>query len=125
MEEDEKVAKYVSKVHKLVHFMKDYGETLTDKMIVEKKDNGLTKRKDEGANLARQDSDDSEGMVVMVAVVDNHVESKIWFLDLGCSNHMTGQKVWLTNFDKSKKSKVKLADNSSLQAKGIGNIVFT
>ena len=41
-------------------------------------------------NLARQDSDDSEGgMVVMAAVADNHVESKIWFLDSGYSNHMT------------------------------------
>ena len=81
--------------------------------------------KHEGVNLAHQDSDDSEGgMVVMVAVADNHVESKIWFLDLGCSNHMTGQKVWLADFDESKKRKVKLVDHSSLQAEGTGNIVF-
>ncbi|XP_058722921.1 uncharacterized protein LOC131594735 [Vicia villosa] len=162
MGEDEKVAEYVSKVHKLVHLMKGCGETLTDNMIVEKalqaqswknnggsnkfkgkfdknqgkkpwsnphkqqdedrtsesskggggnyrkdkedkkgkgvqcyncekwghmskhcwykKDNGSTKGKDEGAKLARQDSDDSEeGMVVMAAITDNHVESKIWF----------------------------------------------
>src|ERR1051325_1611055 len=57
-----------------------------------RKDNGLTKRKDEGANLARQDSDYSEGgMVGMGAVSDKHVKSKIWFLDSGCSNHMTGR----------------------------------
>ena len=60
----------------------------------------------------------------MAAITDNHVESKMWFLDSGCSNHMTGQKVWLADFDESKKSKVKLADNSSLQAEGTGNIVF-
>ncbi|XP_058755695.1 uncharacterized protein LOC131628905 [Vicia villosa] len=43
-----------------------------------KKDNGSKKGKDEGTNLACQDSDDSEGgMVVMAAVVDNHVESKM------------------------------------------------
>ena len=35
MGEDEKIAEYVSKVQKLVHLMKGYGETLTDKMIVE------------------------------------------------------------------------------------------
>ena len=34
--EDEKIVEYVSKVQKLVHLMKGYGETLTDKMIVEK-----------------------------------------------------------------------------------------
>ena len=36
MAEDKKIVEYVSKVQKLVHLMKDYGETLTDKMIVEK-----------------------------------------------------------------------------------------
>ena len=36
MGEDEKITCYVSKVQKLVHFMKDCGETLTDKIIVEK-----------------------------------------------------------------------------------------
>ena len=36
MGEDEKVVEYVSKVQKLVHLMKGYGETIIDKMIVEK-----------------------------------------------------------------------------------------
>ena len=36
MGEDEKTAEYVSKVQNLVHLMKGCGETLTDKMIVEK-----------------------------------------------------------------------------------------
>ncbi|XP_058727027.1 uncharacterized protein LOC131598445 [Vicia villosa] len=90
-----------------------------------RKNNGSTKGKNEGANLARQDSDDSEGgMVVMAAVADNHVESKMWFLDSGCSNHMTDHKAWLVDFDESKKSKVKLADNNSLQVEGTSNIVL-
>ena len=62
--------------------------------------------------------------MVMAAVADNHVESNIWFLDSGCSNHMTGRKEWLADFDESKKSKIKLADNSLLQAEGTDNIVF-
>lgn len=66
------------------------------------KDKGSKKGKEEGAKLARQDSDDFEDMVVMVAVADDHVESKIWFLNSGYSNHMTGQKVWLVYFDLSK-----------------------
>lgn len=63
-------------------------------------------------------------MVVMATVADEQVDSKIWFLDIGCSNHMTGRMVWLVDFDKSKKSKVKLADNSSLEVEGIDNIVI-
>lgn len=75
-------------------------------------------------NLARQDSYDYDDMVVMVAVVDDHVESKIWFIDSGCSNHIICRKAWLVDFEESKKINVKLVDNSLLQAKGIGNIVI-
>lgn len=36
-----------------------------------RKDNGATKDREEGANLARQDSNGYEDMVVMAAVVDD------------------------------------------------------
>lgn len=35
------------------------------------------KGKNEGENLARQDLDDYEDMVVMTAVIDEHVNTKI------------------------------------------------
>ncbi|XP_050885286.1 uncharacterized protein LOC127088725 [Lathyrus oleraceus] len=89
-----------------------------------RKDKGSTKGKDKRVNLARQDSDDSDDMVVTAAVADDHVEFKIWFLDSGCSNHMTGRKLWLVDFNELKKSKVKLVDNSSLQVEGTGKIVI-
>lgn len=89
-----------------------------------RKDKGATKENEEGANLARQDSNDYEDMVVMATVADDHVNFKIWFLETGCSNHMTGRKVWLVDFDELKKSKVKLTDNILLQEKGISNIVI-
>ncbi|XP_058782680.1 uncharacterized protein LOC131657233 [Vicia villosa] len=68
---------------------KEEGENYRkDKEDKKRKYNGSTKGKDEGANLALQDSDDSEGgMVVMAAITDNHVESKIWFVEVeGFSN---------------------------------------
>lgn len=80
-----------------------------------------TKGNNEKVNLTRQDSDD---MVVMATVADEHIESKIWFLNSGSSNHMTGRKVWLVDFDESKNNKVKLDDNSSLQVEGTINIVI-
>ena len=67
---------------------------------------------------------DFDDMVVMVAVSDDHVESKIKFFDSGCLNHITSQKVWLVDSNNSQKNKIKLADNSSLQAEGTGNIVI-
>lgn len=57
-------------------------------------------------------------MVVMDAVADDHVDTKIWLLNTGYPNHMTGRKVWLVYFDELKKSKVKLVYNSSLQVEG-------
>ncbi|XP_050897148.1 uncharacterized protein LOC127103963 [Lathyrus oleraceus] len=187
MGEDEKIIGYVSKVHNLVHLMNGCGETLTNKIIVEKamhtltshfdhviiaiqepnnletmkleglvglleahelrivkrkmglrsdisiaaknywykKDKRATKGKDdEGVNLTHQDSNYYDGMVHMVAVADEHVDSKTWFLDTGYSNHMIGRKVRLSNFDESKKIKVRLADNNSLQKECTGNIVI-
>ena len=63
------------------------------------KDKGAIKDKEEGENLACQDSYDYEDLVVMAAISDGHVDSKIWFLDIGCSNHMTGRKVGLIDFN--------------------------
>lgn len=95
-----------------------------DKYCWYNKDKGSTKGKDKGANLACQDSYDYEDMVVVAAVADDHVVSKIRFLDLGYSNLMTGKKVWLEDFDSLKNSKVKLTDNILLQAEGTSDIVF-
>ncbi|KAK2440388.1 putative mitochondrial protein [Trifolium repens] len=79
---------------------------------------------DNEANAAEDDSD--EGTVTfMAAMSDGKIANGEWFLDTGCSNHMTGHKEWLIKLDNSKKSKVKLADSSSLQAEGIGNMVIT
>ncbi|XP_050896771.1 uncharacterized protein LOC127103563 [Lathyrus oleraceus] len=91
----------------------------------QKHKNGWYKKvKNEGASLAHQDSDDYEDMMVMVAVADEHVDTKIWFLNTCCSNHMSGQKVWLADSYESKKSKLKLGDNSSLQTEDTDDIVI-
>ncbi|XP_058732636.1 uncharacterized protein LOC131604194 [Vicia villosa] len=97
---------------------------LVGSLEAHEKDNGATKGKDEGENPARQDSDDYEDMVVVAAVADEHVNSKIWFLDTSYSNHINDRKMWLAYFDESKNNKVKLADNSSLQAEGTDNMCF-
>lgn len=53
----------------------------------------------DGVNLAHEESYDYETMVFMATVLDDHTDLKTWFLDKNCSNHMTGHKAWLTNFD--------------------------
>ena len=46
------------------------------------------------------------------------------YLNSGCSNHVTGHKEWLVNFDMKKRSKVKFADNRVIEAKGTGGVLI-
>ena len=45
-----------------------------------------------------------------------------WFLDSGCSNHMSGSKELFKNLDESQKSVVRLGDDKLTQVKGKGTI---
>lgn len=47
---------------------------------------------------------------------------EVWYLDSGCSNHMTGNKNYFVELDKSKKSRVMLGNNSQVQACGVGTV---
>jgi hypothetical protein len=45
-----------------------------------------------------------------------------WYLDSGCSSHMTGRKDWFISINKSMKSRVKFDNDSALAAEGIGDV---
>ena len=60
----------------------------------------------------------------MAATCEDMMKGEEWYLDSGCSNHMTTHRDWLTNFDASKKTSIKLADNRKLASEGSGNIVM-
>ncbi|GAU48263.1 hypothetical protein TSUD_405090 [Trifolium subterraneum] len=75
------------------------------------------------ANLVEEQSD-KEVVTFMAAMSEEQLANGEWFLDTGCSNHMTGHKDWLIKFDSLRKSKVRLADSRSIQAEGIGNIII-
>lgn len=60
----------------------------------------------------------------MVTTSEDHLQSELWYLDTGCSNHMTSHKQWLCDLDTTRKTKVPFADDRTLCAEGIGNIVI-
>ncbi|PNX78407.1 F-box protein [Trifolium pratense] len=74
------------------------------------------------ANVA--EDNDAKAVLVMATTGDEAHRNEEWFLDSGCSNHMTPHREWLTSFDASKKTSIKLADSSELTAEGTGKIVF-
>ncbi|KAK2398342.1 putative mitochondrial protein [Trifolium repens] len=77
----------------------------------------------QGANMATEDGD-ANAVLMMATTCDENAQNKDWYLDSGCSNHMTAHREWLTNFDASKKSSIRLVDGRKLAAEGTGNIVI-
>lgn len=47
-----------------------------------------------------------------------------WYLDSGCSTHMTGRKDWFVKINRSMKNKVKFADDTTLMADGISDVLI-
>ncbi|GAU37611.1 hypothetical protein TSUD_365320 [Trifolium subterraneum] len=90
------------------------------------------KKHDSDACAAQEESSsDSDGnevklmMATLSEVSDDHSHTDYWFLDTGCSNHMTSHKEWLIDINPSKKSKIRFADDRTLQAEGMGKMVIT
>ena len=56
---------------------------------------------EKGAHYAEVDEDPE--ILLLMAQVDFHDSQKrtMWFLNSGCSNHMTGDKKWLLDLDET------------------------
>ncbi|BBH03053.1 transposable element gene [Prunus dulcis] len=77
------------------------------------------KEKEYKANVAETE----EEMLLMAYVEDKGDQMSItWYLDSGCSNHMSGSKKLFSNMDESFRDNVKLGNNSCLCVIGKGNI---
>ena len=62
-------------------------------------------------------------MLMMITDSESH-NNETWYIDSGCSNHMTGHRDWLVNFDAMQKSNVRFADNRVMQAEGAGTLSY-
>ncbi|XP_020239963.1 uncharacterized protein LOC109818844 [Cajanus cajan] len=79
-------------------------------------------RRDE-AQMAHEEDNDSEKVLLMATTVQAEgLEGNSWYLDTGCSTHMTRRKDWFASLDELIKSKVKFADARVLMAEGVGKI---
>ncbi|CAM8913065.1 unnamed protein product [Rhodiola kirilowii] len=69
--------------------------------------------------------DEKEDLLLMArSDMENEGKGGAWFLDLGCSNHMTGNKEWFIKIDESFKHTVKLGNNTRMPVKGKGQVRF-
>ncbi|KAG7582462.1 GAG-pre-integrase domain [Arabidopsis suecica] len=51
-------------------------------------------------------------------------DDKIWYLDNGASNHMTGNRSYFAKLDETVTGKVRFGDDSKIDIKGKGSILF-
>ena len=60
---------------------------------------GNQSHNDYQAHMAKEENEaDSEEKPLMLMMSHNN---EIWYINSGCSNHMTGHRDWLVNFDAS------------------------
>lgn len=67
--------------------------------------------------------EEEEELLLMTHVEDVRArKGEAWFLDSGCSNHMSGDKELFTSLNENFKHSVKLGNNSRMEVAGKGNI---
>ncbi|GAU40455.1 hypothetical protein TSUD_141350 [Trifolium subterraneum] len=74
----------------------------------------------EDAKLVKQE--DNEVLLMVILKEENEVDSDHWYLDTGCSTHMTGRKDWFVKINPTTKNKVKFVDYSTLAVEGIVDV---
>ncbi|KAD6118940.1 hypothetical protein E3N88_10211 [Mikania micrantha] len=78
--------------------------------------------------LMAQTADDDEEVLLMTHTNEPKQEAEtkgFWFIDSGCSNHMTGSKDWFIRLDETYKHSVKLGNDLKLLVQGLGDIKLT
>ena len=75
------------------------------------------------ANYAELEKEDDEELLLMSYIEFKQIEmEEVWFLNSGCSNHMTRNKRWFTKFVESFSQIVKPGNNTRMVVVGKGRI---
>lgn len=67
---------------------------------------------------------EEEEELLLMSYVEMHQAKReeVWFIDSGCSNHMSGNKGWFSDLDEGFRQTVKLGNNSRMAVMGRGTI---
>ncbi|GKU93614.1 hypothetical protein SLEP1_g7191 [Rubroshorea leprosula] len=77
------------------------------------------------AHFVQGDDDaDSSHALLMVTAVGETPNFHTWFLDTGCTNHMSGKRELFADLDESFRTKVKFADDRTIPITGKGRILI-
>ncbi|CAJ2632337.1 unnamed protein product [Trifolium pratense] len=76
---------------------------------------------DEAKFVYDKQEEDPESSMLMAVIKEEEDDDK-WYLDIGCSNHMSGKRTWFYELDETVNRRIRFADDSSVRAEGIGKI---
>src|SRR4051812_42084549 len=82
------------------------------------------KSRDSSCSSAEKATVLSSEQNVMILVRDGTQGKEEWYLDSGCSTHMTGRRDWFVQINQVVKNKVKFAEDSTLMAEGVGDVLI-
>ncbi|XP_022041412.1 uncharacterized protein LOC110943991 [Helianthus annuus] len=88
------------------------------KDVNERSDNALIHKEDE---LDEQQDD----TMFMIFNMEEAIKEDCWYLDSGCSNHMTGNKGLFVKLDESLQKEVRTGDDKRLEVQGIGEVMIS
>ncbi|KAG6510909.1 hypothetical protein ZIOFF_028954 [Zingiber officinale] len=67
-------------------------------------------------------AEEEEVSLLMVCHEKEKTQRHVWYLDTGCSNHMSGEKDTFSDLDETFRSSVKFGDNSIISVMGKGKL---
>ncbi|KAJ8752089.1 hypothetical protein K2173_001764 [Erythroxylum novogranatense] len=83
-----------------------------------------TKQRDEQNQASFTEKPEEESNMFMAHSLADAVSNDVWFIDSGCSNHMTGIRQLFKQLDESQKSEVRLGDDKLMKVEGRGTIAI-
>ncbi|KAD5508293.1 hypothetical protein E3N88_15996 [Mikania micrantha] len=79
-------------------------------------------RRRETSFIHKEDEEEDSDIMFMIFSMQETTKNDIWYLDSGCSNHMTGIEESFVSLDKSVKKEVRTGDDKKLSVLGNGNV---
>eukprot|EP00253_Pinus_taeda_P012719 PITA_12719 len=100
------------------HYCKKYGHYANE---CRKKQNDMNSR--QNANFANEENKNPKNVLLTCNIAQDKQED-FWFLDSGCSNHMTGNIEMFSNLDEDVKSEVTTGTDNKISVKGKGRLIY-
>ncbi|XP_062118483.1 uncharacterized protein LOC133832115 [Humulus lupulus] len=128
MKDNETAKDYYYRIREIVNKMGAYGEIIYDKKIVEKILISCTEKYDALISVIEETKDlDTLSLTELMGSLEAYEtaseEKDTWYLDSGCSNHMTKNESIFCSLDKSK-TRVKIGNGDFKEAVGKGSIAI-